>query len=120
MKNRLQAFLNFLKSPLVILMLVFGLSLFLRLININKGGGLWDDEMISFYEAKQSFPFGILNMLYQGNSHVPLYFFLLHFWIKFFGQSDTILRLLSVLFGTLTVLACYLVGKELSSRKTGI
>lgn len=39
--------------------------------------------------------------------HPPFYYFLVHFWIKFFGDSEAAIRSLSVLFWLLTGLVVY-------------
>ncbi len=96
------------------------LGLLLRLQGINKPEGFWFDEAYCWYEAKLSFPFGILDFLYNKDLHAPLYYFILHFWMRLFGESDMLIRLLSVLFGTLNIPVFYFIGKELKSPKGGL
>lgn len=54
------------------------------------------------------------------NVHQPAYFFLMHYWIKLFGNSEWTLRLPSAIFGTLAVLAMFLLGKELFNPAVGL
>ena len=120
MHRKLSNLSNIFNYPKTMLFIIMVFGLFLRLLWIDKSDGLWTDEMISYFEAKQSFPLGILHSLYNGNGHMPLYFFILHFWMKLFGNGDVTLRLLSVVFGVLIIPVAYLTGKELSSKRTGI
>jgi len=53
-------------------------------------------------------------------THVPFYFFLLHFLIKLAGDSDFTLRFLSVIFGVLTVPLIYIMGKKLGYPRVGL
>jgi uncharacterized membrane protein len=52
--------------------------------------------------------------------HPPLYFWLLHYWRLISGDSEFGLRLLSVMFGLLTIAAAYLLGKRINGRFTGL
>ncbi|MEO0248076.1 MAG: glycosyltransferase family 39 protein [candidate division WOR-3 bacterium] len=49
----------------------------------------------------------------------PLYFLLLRLWIKFVGESNVALRLLSVIFGLATLLAMFLLGRTVFDEKIG-
>ncbi|HBH17608.1 MAG TPA: hypothetical protein DDX14_01430, partial [Cyanobacteria bacterium UBA9579] len=64
-------------------------------------------------------PFDIIKSLCTKDTHAPLYFILLHFWMKIFGIHDIIIRLFSVIHGILIIPIFYLIGKEISSRKAG-
>lgn len=96
------------------------LGICLRLLGLNKPEGLWYDEINTYFIAKQSFPLGILHALIQRDLHFPLYYLLLHIWMNLFGDSDLTLRLLSVLFGVLTLPVAYLIGRELDGKKGGL
>ena len=99
--------------------LIIILSLTLRLYGLYKPFGLWYDEGWSYYIAKQSFPLGILDKVYNEELTPPFYFISLHFWMELFGKNQLVLRFLSVLYGILFIPVAYLAGKELNSRKTG-
>lgn len=105
------------------------LALALRLINLDKAGGLWYDEMTIYSIASKSFPFGML----QTDSHrfllFPLYYLVYNLWITLFGDSDIIIRLMSVFFDVLSVIAAYFAGitfakflkkDEFFSQKSGL
>lgn len=96
------------------------LGFLLRFAGLDKSGGFWLDEAYCWYGAKLSFPFGILEHLYNKDLHAPFYFFLLHFWMKLFGEADLTLKLLSVAFGTLNIPVFYFIGKELKSQRGGL
>lgn len=122
MKKEVGSFM-FLKNKKTDLKVIFSLigiillGLLLRLIGLNKPDGFWYDEVIIYYESIQPFPFGILEVV---GPNVPLYQFLLHFWINIFGNGDIILRFSSVIIGILTIIVGYFCGKELDSKKTGL
>lgn len=103
---------------LVILIIILGIIL--RLISIDKPNGLWFDEIYCHYIASQNFPGAMFDKLYNEDFHAPLYFVLLHFWMKMFGQSDLILRLFSCLCGVITIPVFYLLGKEIKSSNFGV
>lgn len=104
----------------ITLLLICLLGFILRMINLDKSTGMWLDESNTYNIAKQSFPFGIMHMLKYYEPHTPLYYFILHFWMRLFGDNDYTLRLLSVIFGTLTIPLGYLAGKQLKDNFTGI
>lgn len=90
----------------------------LRLMFINKPEGLWNDEYVSWMIA--AIPYGkkFWNAVY-GQCHMPFYYFYLKFFIHFFGNSDLMLRLTSVLPGVLSIISMYFVGKEFKDEKLG-
>ncbi len=101
---------------------LFAIILFgfiLRASFLDKGA-IWYDEIGTIAVAKQDFPFGILDKLYYDDYHAPLYYFLLHFWMKLFGDGEVVLRLFSAIIGTLVLPVMYLAGKELKDHKTGL
>ena len=107
------------KIPIIV-SLIFLFGLFLRIIYLNEPNGYWYDEELTYSISKSSFPFGIMHRLLTEDYHAPLYYFMLHFWLKLFDGNDFLVRFLSVLPGIFLIPAGYLIGKELSSRKTGI
>jgi len=102
----------------LILIILFGCVI--RFVGIDKPCGLWFDELLTWNISRQAFPFGILHKIMIEDFHFPLYYFILHFWMKLFGDADLIVRLLSYTFGILTIPAAYLAGKKLHDKKTGI
>lgn len=91
----------------------------LRLIFIDKPDGLWNDEYISWQIA--SIPLGS-KFIHEVASqcHMPFYYLYLKFFIHFFGNSDLMLRLTSVIAGVLAIPAMYFVGKEFKDTRLGV
>lgn len=111
---------NIFKNKYFILLLVTVLAFVVRLTNINHTKGLWYDEMVTYIFASEKLPFGILKTLWQQEYHMPLYYLFINVWMKFFGDSDFILRMSSLLFGVLTIPALFMLGKTYKSEKLGL
>ena len=54
------------------------------------------------------------------NVHLPLYFYVMHYWIGWFGNSEWQLRFPSAFFGALTAVLIFALGKELFSFFVGL
>lgn len=79
----------------------------------------WRDEAFSFLLAKKD----LLQILYltAKDFNPPLYYLLLHFWMKVFGSSEIALRSLSLIFFWATVYIAFLFMTnifKLSQKKT--
>lgn len=94
------------------------LGLLLRLISLNQS--LWLDEAINVLATKHYSLIGMVTEYAQGDFHPPLYFIILWLWAKMFGISEVAVRFPSVVFGVLTILVVYFIGKKLYSRKIGL
>lgn len=79
---------------------------------------LWFDEVFSLRAARMS-PGDIINLT-MGDVHPPLYYLLLHLWIKLFGGTPGAVRMLSVVFSVLTVTVVYHLALELFSRRAAL
>lgn len=88
------------------------LAFILRLINIDKPEGLWNDEYVSWFVASTPFLKGFWQEVLK-QCHMPLYYLYLK---PFASCSDLVLRLTSVLPSVLAVPVMYLVGKEFSKK----
>jgi len=102
-----------------LMLFIVVLGTVLRLIFIDKPDGLWNDEYVSWSIAV--IPFGkkfIDAVLAQ--CHMPFYYLYLKFFIHFYGNSDLMLRLTSVLPGILSIISMYFVGKEFKNTHLGI
>lgn len=88
------------------------LGLILRLINLNQS--LWLDEATQYLLSKNS----LMSIILQRGAdfHPPLSYIFMHFWL-FFGSSEIWLRLLSVIFGVLTICLLYKFSKEVFNEK---
>lgn len=97
---------------MIYVLVILGLAL--RLINIIKPEGLWNDEYVSWFIASTPFNEGFWHEVLK-QCHMPFYYLYLK---PFAGCSDLILRLTSVFPSILAIPVMYLVGKEFS-KKTG-
>lgn len=99
---------------------VFGFLLIGFALRLYKLGTfeLWVDEAVSYYIASFSSPEKIL--IYSASSlyeHPPLFYILLHFWIKWVGKSEWLLRFPSVLCGVLSIALAWPLIKRLGDEK---
>jgi mannosyltransferase len=101
----------------LILGLVLLLALGLRCYLLD-GQSLWADEGNSAALALRSL--STITRDAAHDIHPPLYYYLLHFWVGLFGNSEAALRSLSALAGTALVLATYLLGRKLFPRPTAM
>lgn len=76
---------------------------------------LWADEFYSIRDATKIFS----NFPNNFSLNRPLYFVLLHFWMKL-STDEAWLRSLSVLFGLGSIVLTYLLGCQLYSKLTGL
>lgn len=61
----------------------------------------------------------LLGRVYR-SGHPPFYYLGLHQWIKYLGNSEFILRLPSVMAGTVEILGLYLAGRSLFNPQVGL
>lgn len=94
----------------IIFITIFGFLL--RLTNIIKPEGLWNDEYVSWYTAQTPFNDGFWQVVVK-QCHMPFYYLYLK---PFSGCNDLILRLTSVIPSVAAITVMYLVGKEFSKK----
>jgi uncharacterized membrane protein len=83
---------------------------------------LWLDEAASITLANSAGIQEAINHLQYAtwlDQHPIFYYFILHYWIKFFGTSEIALRSLSAIFGIAIIIFTYYVGKELIGKNIG-
>ncbi|HNW39999.1 MAG TPA: glycosyltransferase family 39 protein [Candidatus Omnitrophota bacterium] len=93
------------------LLLIIAVALALRTYQLAKYD-LWYDEIISFYSARDFF-----HPTHQKFIEPPLFYFLLHYWIKIFPANEFWLRLPSVIIGVFTVIATFNFKKIITDKK---
>lgn len=98
------------------IILLAGLAL--RSISLNQS--LWFDEGINIEAAKSFSFFGMITQYAVADFHPPGWFAILWVWGKLFGYSEIVLRIPSVIFGTVTVYITYLLGGKLVSKNLGL
>lgn len=104
------------RNRAVLLVLILALSLGLRLYSLASES-LWFDEAYSVWVARH----GVSWQLGQSLQRIfpPLYYVLLHFWLAF-GDSEFVVRLLSVLIGLGSIIGMYFLVKRLFDVRTGL
>ena len=106
---------DLLKDNKVILILIILLGLALRLWNLNKPEGLWNDEYITYSISMLKFPFDFFDGI-RTNCHAPLHYFYLKLWMMIFKNSDFMLRLSSLVPNILGCVVMYHVGKNYQTK----
>lgn len=97
--------------------LVILLALFLRLYRLDRQS-LWADEGNSAALALR--PLSAITRDAARDIHPPLYYYLLHFWVQLWGNSEVALRSLTALSGTVLVFTTYLLGRKLFTPRVGL
>lgn len=96
---------------LYLLFVILILGSFLRLYNLGEKS-LWTDEIGSVRDSQS-----LSTALNAG--HPPLFFIILNFF-RYMGNEEIFLRLPSAIFGILTILIIYKVGKLFFGTKEGL
>jgi mannosyltransferase len=99
-----------------LLVVLIGVSAYIRSRYI--GGQFWMDEAITTGIA--SHPLSAIPGLLRHDGSPPLFYFLLHFWIRLFGTSEVATHWLSLTFGLLTIPAGFWAGNSLFGRRAGL
>lgn len=103
--------------PGSVLLAITGLGLVLRIAQSGLRP-LQLDESTSVLQATLPLP-QLFEALRESRAYMPLYYVLLHYWIKL-GQSEAIIRGLSACFGVATIPICYLVARELVGKRAAL
>ena len=94
--------------------------LFVVLVSIGIGDdSLWLDESESWMWAT-AIPISSLVEATGQSNHAPTYYATLHGWIKIGNDSDTWIRLLSLVFMALAIPLVYLLGVVIASHRVGM
>ena len=78
----------------------------------------WGDSGYSVYLATKGL--SLSTSFTAGDSHPPLYYYLLHFWTSVAGYSELSLRWLSAMPFLLTVTLVYKLGERILGRKVAL
>ncbi|OGC07430.1 hypothetical protein A2230_08115 [candidate division WOR-1 bacterium RIFOXYA2_FULL_36_21] len=124
------------KKVILLFLCIFIIGLFVRLYNLQFRS-LWGDEAHSLYISYNFYEHNFrhekisfietFREIYQAatinltqDSHLPVYFVLLSFWIKLFGPSEYILRLLSVIIGLSSIPLLFVFTKKYFDSKVAL
>ncbi len=105
------------KLPWVVVAIIC-LAAVLRFVGLGSES-LWYDEAYQVWASSQNVS-KILWITIHTDTHPPLYYLLLHYWMLGFGHSEAGVRSLSACLGIIGVALLYFVGKELFNRTTGL
>jgi mannosyltransferase len=105
------------RSTLLILAAITIVGGLLRVYQIDSQG-LWLDEAFSIWIARQPLA-DMFSWMARIDQHPPLYYLLLHFWMRL-GQDAGTVRALSALAGVLNIPVLYLLGRRLAGRRVGL
>jgi len=106
--------------PLIFCPLIFitTLAALLRFYHL-AWNSLWLDEVVTWVISKASLVDIFLYMV-RGEYNPPLFYWVEHFTMPVFGVSEAALRLMPALFGILTLVPTYYLGKRIGGEVTGI
>jgi mannosyltransferase len=93
------------------------LNLVLKILFLDNRDVSMDEPFTIFYAQVD---FRTLFEMLRTENNPPLFFIILHFWIKVFGISAFSVRFMAMVFSTLTVLVIYLIGKRFFSFRIGL
>ncbi len=99
-----------------IFLLIIAVALVIRLYHIGTLS-IWYDESFSIVLADKSV--ASLYEIAKADVHPPLYYILLHFWMKIYSGA-AFLRLFSVLFSIAAIVVTYFVAKEIFDNKVAL
>jgi 4-amino-4-deoxy-L-arabinose transferase-like glycosyltransferase len=105
--NRLGLLVSF------VLLLAFGLRL-----HLLADQSIWWDEGISVWAARKG-PMAIA-LWTAGDNHPPIYYWVLHFWLRLAGESEFAARFPSVASGVLTVALLFELGRKMAGPGVGL
>jgi 4-amino-4-deoxy-L-arabinose transferase-like glycosyltransferase len=110
------------KRSSILLLVILIIATFFRLYHFSSTPpGLYPDEAIDGNNAIQATQTRDYKVFYtEDNGREGLYVNIAAFFIKEFGNKPWALRLPAALFGILTVLGLYFLGKELYSKNIGL
>jgi len=103
------------RSDALITLAILLLAALLRLF-YSSSRGIWYDDAFSILLSQQR-----LDQIVTGtaaDTMPPLYYFLLHFWMKV-SSNIVFIRLLNIILGLLVIYAVFRFGKEISGNLTG-
>jgi len=107
------------------LLLALVLAVFALYMWRIEAKSIWWDESLSLHRARADVAYILSNHIdFPGSPtidlHPPLYFLVLHMFVRAAGESDLVLRLPSVLFAVVLVPLLYAMGRRLRGPRVGM
>ncbi|MBX4205133.1 MAG: glycosyltransferase family 39 protein [Candidatus Doudnabacteria bacterium] len=84
----------------------------MRIVNLAQQP-LWADEVLSLDISTYLQPREIIKYLAAVEVHPPLYYLFLHFWTDWFGATNFMVKVPSLVFGLACIVATYYFGRSL-------
>lgn len=114
-----ESFSGFLKDNYLIILIVI-LGAVLRFYGLGREG-IWYDEAVSVAVSKLGFK-DIIKWVFDNTAETnpPFYYMLLSLWTPLLGDSEAVSRIPSAIFGSLSIIAIYAVGRLLYNKRTGL
>lgn len=106
------------RAELAVLALILVLAAAIRFGAIGARS-LWFDEAFS-YEAANRPVQAVIAFAATNDTHPPLYYVILSLWMRLFGSSETALRSLGAIFGTLMAGGAWWLGRWLGGARVGL
>jgi hypothetical protein len=97
-------------------MVLLAISAYMRSRALS--GQLWIDEAIT--TGISLHPLGAIPGILRHDGNPPLYYLLLHFWMRAFGSSESATHALSLIFGLATIPVAMWAGWSLFGRRVGL
>jgi mannosyltransferase len=101
-------------APRLALLLIILLAFGLRLYHLDYQS-LWRDEVDALLFARQGLA-ELLPLFTTPGHNGPLYYVMLHFWIRLAGDTEFAVRFLSLVCGVLAVPVVYVIGRRWVGR----
>ena len=101
------------------ILIIYFIGLFLRLHDLG-GESFWFDEVYSIDMARLSLAGMVKAIINESDNNPPLFYTIMHFWIKLFGISEFAFRLPSAIISSFSVLIIYKLGKLLFNKNIGL
>jgi len=93
-------------------------GLLLRIYRLGAES-LWLDEGVTVYYARLGLP-EIFSRIASEEFNPPLYYSLIHVWIRLAGDSEFSVRMPSVIFGVLSILMIYKTARLMAGKEVGL
>ncbi|MEW5804365.1 MAG: glycosyltransferase family 39 protein [bacterium] len=106
------------KRTLLFLFIIILLGGTLRFAKLDYQS-LWNDELSSLSRTRAS---SLVEVIKESRSdvHPPFYYCLLYLWQNTFGNSPFSIRFLSAIFGALSIVAIFFLGRQLYSEQEAL
>lgn len=101
----------------LMLFLITALGAAVRLLYLGDKS-FWTDEGASFVIVHQNWE-SFWHTIFAHEANASLYYLILHFWLRL-GNSEFVIRLLSVVAGVATLPIVYLIGEQIYERRVGL